>query len=80
MARDREALVFDTRESQKLVSICSMDVMINAPMTSLTLNRLHKFMMVGRETRVQTNKKFLSNNEECIEGSVLLLFHIKDLF
>ena len=31
-------------------------VMINAPMTFLTLNRLHTNLMVGRKTSIQTNK------------------------
>ena len=31
-------------------------VTINAPMACLTLNRLHKSLMVGRETSIQTNQ------------------------
>ena len=44
-------------ESVKNVFVDFTNVMINAPMTCLTLNRLQSLMMVGHETSIQTKKR-----------------------
>ena len=49
---------FDTLESCLLFSVCSMDVMINAPMTCTTLNRLQK--SDGQTVKKNTNKQTLN--------------------
>ena len=47
-------------KSRKLFSVCSMDVMINAPMKFLNLNRRQN-MMVGHKTSIQTKKICVNN-------------------
>ena len=46
---------FDTLQTLKTFSIYLTDVMIIAPMTCLSLNRLQKCLIVGRKTSIETN-------------------------
>ena len=84
-------LGFDTRESQKLFSICLMNVMIDASVTCLTCNRLQKSDCRTKKLAFKTNKQinktlttnvfiFIPNDEMCTnvisEFEAIIIFEI----
>ena len=57
--------VYRAHEKLKKFLVYSIDILINAPMTCLTLNRLQKGMMVGRKTKNYSNWNLWKISQKC---------------